>query len=85
MPAALIIPLILLTIWFSYFYARTFEPLTKYIALRSIRRENDPDVNIAGEDITINGPSGQSRRESTTIDEDREKGQEFINPSLVVP
>jgi hypothetical protein len=84
-PAALVVPLIGFTIWFSYFYGRTYEPLTKYIALRSIRREDDPDVNIADEDIGIARPPGHIRRLSSTVDEEREKGQIFVNPSLVIP
>jgi calcium permeable stress-gated cation channel len=84
-PAALVVPSIGFTIWFSYFYGRTYEPLTKYIALRSIRREDDPDINIADEDIGIACPPGRIRRLSSTVDEEREKGQKFVNPSLVVP
>jgi hypothetical protein len=84
-PALLVVPLIGFTIWFSYFYERSYEPLTKYIALRSIRREDDPDVNIADENIGIDRPPGHIRRRSSTVDEEREKGQRFINPSLVVP
>jgi calcium permeable stress-gated cation channel len=83
--AAIIVPLIFFTIWFSYFYGRTYEPLTKYIALRCIRRKNDPDVNIADEILDIERPPGHIRRQSTTVDEDREKGQKFVNPSLVIP
>jgi hypothetical protein len=84
-PALLIIPLIGFTIWFSYFYARTYEPLTKYIALRSIRRPDDLDTNIADEYIGLDRPPGRVRRVSMTIDEGRERGQKFINPSLIVP
>jgi len=84
-PAALVVPLIGFTIWFSYFYGRTYEPLTKYIALRSIRREDDQDINIADEEIGIARPPGHIRRLSSTVDEEREKGQKFVNPSLVVP
>jgi hypothetical protein len=83
--AGLIVPLIFLTIWFRYFWGQTYEPLTQFIALRSLRKENDPDINIAGEDVGIDRPPGHIRRQSTTIDEDREKGQKFINPSLIVP
>ena len=83
--AAIIVPLLFFTIWFSYFYGRTYEPLTKYIALRCIRRENNPEVNIADENLGIERPPGHIRRQSTTVDEDREKGQKFVNPSLVIP
>ncbi|OBT48734.1 hypothetical protein VE00_00756 [Pseudogymnoascus sp. WSF 3629] len=82
--ALLVLPLIIFTMWFSYFYARTYEPLTKYIALRSIRRDDNQDVNLADEYLGMHRPPGRIRRRST-IDEDRERDQKFVNPSLVVP
>ena len=36
--STVIIPLFAFTVWFSYFFARTYEPLMKFIALRSIDR-----------------------------------------------
>jgi hypothetical protein len=83
--AALVLPLIPFTLWFAYFYGQNYEPLTKYISLRSIRRADNPNINIADEDISIGHPPGHIRRGSMTIDEEREEGQEFVNPSLVVP
>jgi hypothetical protein len=83
--SVVIIPLLLFTIWFSYFYARTYEPLVKFIALRSIRREGNPDINIADEEIGIERPPGHMIRERATLDENRERGQKFVNPSLTVP
>lgn len=83
--AALVLPLIPFTIWYSYYFGRTYEPLTKFIALRSIRRESDANINIADEYVGLNTPPGIARRQSTTLDEDREKGLKFINPSLTVP
>jgi hypothetical protein len=83
--AALVVPLIPITIWYSYYFGRNYEPLTKFIALRSIRREDNAEVNIAGEDLGINLPPGIVRRRSSTLDESREKGLKFVNPSLVVP
>lgn len=83
-PAVLVLPLIPFTIWLSYWYSKTYEPLTKYIALRSLRRADDPEVNIADEELGIDRPPGRPRRGST-VDEDRERGQKFVNPSLTVP
>jgi hypothetical protein len=84
--AGLVVPLIPFTIWYSYYFGRTYEPLTKYIALRSIRRDDNTGINIADENIDINYPPGAIRRRQTsTIDESREKGLRFINPSLVGP
>ncbi|THV52355.1 hypothetical protein BGAL_0081g00060 [Botrytis galanthina] len=84
-PAILVVPLIPFTIWYSYYFSRTFQPFIKFIALRSIRRDSDPDINIAGENIGIDQPPGHIRRRGSTVDEAREKGMRYINPSLVVP
>ncbi|KAL8928178.1 MAG: hypothetical protein Q9208_001888 [Pyrenodesmia sp. 3 TL-2023] len=76
----LIIPLVAGTIWFSVFFRRTFDPLMKFIALRSL---NSPppfgDVS-----------PGESRYERDTdrgraVDEDDDTGLRYINPSLVIP
>lgn len=83
--AALVVPLIPFTIWYSYYYSRTYEPLTNFIALRSIRRDSSPDINIADENIGIARPPGTMRRRSNTLDETRERGLKFVNPSLTVP
>jgi hypothetical protein len=83
--AVLVVPLIPITIWYSYYFGRTYEPLTKFIALRSIRREDNADVNFVGEELGNDRPPGFNRRPSTTIDESREQGLKFVNPSLVVP
>lgn len=83
--AALVVPLIPFTIWYSYYFGRTYEPLTKFIALRSIRRESNADINFVGEDVSAERPPGFRRRRSTTIDEAREKDLKFLNPNLVKP
>jgi hypothetical protein len=75
-------PLIIATIWFSYFYRRTYEPLTKYIALRSIRRN--------GESRETESNEGRLRHYSVasdgrTVDEEREQGMRFVNPNLTSP
>jgi hypothetical protein len=83
--AALVIPLIPITVWYSYYFRRTYEPLTKFIALRSIRRESNADIDLIGENVSDERPLGFRRRRSTTIDETREKGLKFVNPNLVKP
>ncbi|KAI9843201.1 MAG: hypothetical protein M1837_006563 [Sclerophora amabilis] len=86
----LIVPLILATIWFSYYFSRTYEPLTKFIALRNIRRDGHTDLNLAGESLPNTVDWGVSREESEatggrTVDEEREKGAKFIHPNLISP
>ncbi len=94
--AFLIIPLLLFTVWYSYYFRRRFEPLTMFISLRSIRRDDRREAG-EGEDEASAGAglasdlAGRSSqvlgmmRRGSTIDEDREKGLRFVNPSLVVP
>lgn len=78
--AALIVPLIAFSIWFIVYYQRTYEPLMKYIAIRSLN--HDPPFGAI--------PQAESRYESETsrgrdVDEDDETGLRYINPSLVLP
>lgn len=82
--AVLVLPLIPTTISYSYYFARTYEPLTRFIALRSIRRESNADINITNENFDTNRPRENLRRRST-IDEAREKDSKFVNPNLVSP
>lgn len=76
--SVLIVPLVVLTVWFSLMYNRTYKPLMTYIALRSIRRaEHDgeePHYRAMSE--SFHGP---------TVDEARESGARFVNPSLIMP
>ncbi|KKY39007.1 hypothetical protein UCDDA912_g00914 [Diaporthe ampelina] len=106
----LVVPLLMGTVWYSYYWKRQFEPLTNYIALRSIRhrqssrsRNNDSNSGSGSgtsspgdqegsvvHDEVFGGPGRHPpqellRRRKSTVDEDKEKGLRFINPSLVVP
>ncbi|KAJ4154108.1 hypothetical protein LMH87_010571 [Akanthomyces muscarius] len=84
-----ILPLLPFTIWYSYYFTRRFEPLTKYIALRNIRGAASDDEAILddGQDEPL--PNGNSTRRllrrGSTMDELREQGLSFVNPSLVSP
>ena len=91
--SAFILPLIPFTIWYSYYFGQRFDPLTRYIALRAIRSsENSGDAAVMDEEFQDEeGPrplQGQSQgflRRDSTLDEFKERGLMFINPSLVVP
>lgn len=90
--SASVFPLIPFTVWYSYYFTRRFEPLTKYIALRNIRNvSDDDDEAVSDEDEAQDEPipNGQSPvrlvRRGSTIDELREQGLSFVNPSLVTP
>jgi hypothetical protein len=84
-PAGLVVPLIPFTLWYSYYFGRTYEPLMNFIALRSIRRDSNASTNIAGETVESNPTGARMQRRQSTVDEEREKFSKFINPSLTVP
>jgi hypothetical protein len=79
--AALVAPLIIGTLWFFYVFARTYRPLMKFIALRSLRSSDTTDLGRGvQEESIISGRNGR-----LTLDEARERGQRFGNPSLTIP
>ncbi|KAL9597414.1 MAG: hypothetical protein Q9219_005167 [cf. Caloplaca sp. 3 TL-2023] len=78
--SVVIIPLLAGTIWFSVFFRRTFDPLMKFIALRSLNSKA-PFGDVS---------PGESRYEHETdrgrsVDDDEETGLRYINPNLVIP
>lgn len=83
--ALLVVPLLVFVVWYSYYFRRRFEPLTRFIALRSIKRAGPDDDAAAVIDADLAGATQGLLRRRSTIDEDREKGLHFVNPSLVVP
>ena len=84
-----ILPLIPFTIWYSYYFSQRFEPLTKHIALRAIRSSEDEEDSAAMDEAFADEegprPSQALLRRGSTLDEHKEKGLTFVNPSLVVP
>ncbi|KAK5000930.1 hypothetical protein LTR66_000276 [Elasticomyces elasticus] len=86
----LVVPLLMGTVWFAYIYTRTYRPLMKFIALRSIRQAEQTDYVRPVEDDDNNDEEGLQRydtetRHGQTVDESRETGLRFINPSLIAP
>lgn len=84
----LLVPLLGFTVWFSYWFGRTYEPLMKFIALKSINREEFRGDVSPSPSSTFSPPSGLDR-DSLPI---RMGGQElelrlkrYVNPSLIVP
>lgn len=74
-----IIPLVLITLWFSHVYSKSYKPLMKYIALRSIRKAEHGDPDAAARRYEYETGNQQ------TVDESRESGLRFVNPSLIAP
>jgi len=84
----LTIPLLIATIWFSYAYNKTYRPLMKYIALKSVRLAESADFGYTDEDLPED--MARWRYDSETdrgrhVDESRETGLRFVNPSLIAP
>jgi hypothetical protein len=85
--ALLIVPLFVATLWYGWDFRKRVEPLTKFISLRSIARAGErAESAILDDDLGVEGPGERGvLRRGSTVDEDREKGLRFVNPSLVVP
>jgi hypothetical protein len=85
--SVLIFPLVLATLWFSYFYSRTYKPLMTFIALRSLRNAEHSDLGrgVQEEAFSLQGQNRWGMRNRQTVDEARESGSRFINPNLVMP
>ncbi|KAL4782514.1 hypothetical protein BJX76DRAFT_289129 [Aspergillus varians] len=88
-PALLIVPLIGATVWFSYFYARSYEPLAKFIALRSIYRDSPATADSSSSSSSTFSPPAGLDRDAYPI---RLGGQvlglklkKYVNPSLILP
>ncbi|KAF2206019.1 DUF221-domain-containing protein [Delitschia confertaspora ATCC 74209] len=85
--AFVIAPLVLGTLWFGYVYSQTYRPLMKYIALRSLRRAEHSDLGraVQEEAFVSNGRHRHIPGGRQTLDEARESGLRFENPSLIMP
>ncbi|EKV15185.1 hypothetical protein PDIG_28660 [Penicillium digitatum PHI26] len=85
----LLVPLLGFTVWFSYWFGRTYVPLMKFIALKSINRDQPGGGDISpSRSMTLSPPSGLDR-DSLSI---RIGGQDlglrlkkYVNPSLIIP
>lgn len=83
--AALTVPLLLATLWFAYVYTRTYRPLMKFIALRSVRRAEQADYGNLDDSQDSMQRYHPETRHGMTVDEAQERGLRFINPSLIAP
>ena len=76
----LMVPLLIGTIWFGYFYRRTFSPLMSFIALRSLKGDDDGEPIVLGESRYAN----DTDHSGPVVDESTETGLRYINPSLIL-
>lgn len=84
-----VLPTIPFTVWYSYYFKRRFEPLTRNIALRALYSDEEPNDQAVMDDTFADEeaprPSQGIMRRASTLDEFKEKDLKFVNPSLVVP
>jgi calcium permeable stress-gated cation channel len=73
----LIIPLVVGTIWFNIYFQRTFDPLMKFIALRSIGRRDVLNLPSPSETRWDRETDG-----GRTVDTTARTGMRYVNPSL---
>jgi hypothetical protein len=80
-------PLIIGTLWFFFVFARTYRPLMKFIALRSLRDPGQSDLGRGVQEEAVSSGRASGRRPAgrLTLDEARERGLRFESPSLVMP
>ena len=78
--STLVVPSLIGTLWFSFYFGKTYVPLMKFIALGSIERQDLIDLPTPAE----------SRWDADTnhgrnVDTDPETGLRYMNPSLYEP
>ncbi|KAF2831957.1 DUF221-domain-containing protein [Ophiobolus disseminans] len=84
--AVLVAPLTMCTFWFFYVFATTYRPLMKFIALKSLRSQHSDLGRDVQEEAVSSGQQGRGASVGRlTLDEARERGLRFENPSLMMP
>ncbi|RHZ65683.1 uncharacterized protein CDV56_108778 [Aspergillus thermomutatus] len=85
----LLLPLLGVTLWFSYFFAQHYEPLMKFIALKSIDRDRPGGGDISpSPSSTFSPPSGLDRDALPIQIGGQQLGlrlKKYVNPSLILP
>lgn len=80
----LIAPLLVFTIWYYRYYRERYAPLSQFIAVRSIKRGSDPGTDSHPDRPgQLGNDETRLTRRMSTVDEDREKGMRYMNPSLI--
>lgn len=82
--AVLIVPLIAFTIFFMFWFRRSYSPLMRYIALRAIERDENGEIRADG---AGRGASAlrDHHQDDETLAEHSDHGLAYANPSLVAP
>lgn len=75
-----IAPLIVATIWFTVYFQRTYFPLMRFIALRSIDKPPPPPLPTPPEN-----PWDRDTDGGRVVDDSEATGLRYVNPNLVEP
>lgn len=78
--ALFMVPLIIATVWFTFYFQRTYFPLMYFIALRSIDKKWHPPLPEPSESAW-----DRATDRGRTVDTDPETGLRYINPNLIQP
>lgn len=85
----LLVPLLGFTVWFIYYFAKTYEPLMKFIALKAIDRDRPGGGDISpSPSSTFSPPSGLDRDSLRIQVGNQELGlrlKKYTNPNLILP
>lgn len=85
----LLVPLLGFTVWFSYWFARTYDPLMKFIALKSINRDQLGAGHVSPSPPSSFSPASGMDRDALPIRiGSQELGlrlKKYVNPSLILP
>lgn len=85
----LLVPLLGFTVWFSYWFARTYDPLMKFIALKSINRDQPVAGSVSPSPPSSFSPASGMDRDALPIRiGSQELGlrlKKYVNPSLILP
>lgn len=83
--ASLVVPLIPFTTWYSYYFGRTYHPLMKFIALGSIQKKGNTDVNNGEDTNLINLATNDLLERNNSFDQDMMEESQYLNPNSSAP
>lgn len=78
--SAFVLPLLIATVWFTVYFRRTYYPLMRFIALRSIDRPGQMDLPTPSET-----PWDRDTNQGLSVDTSEMTGVRYVNPNLVAP
>ena len=87
----LLLPLLVMTVWFSFYFSSNYEPLMKFIALKSIDRSNHPrsgELSPSPPSSVFSPPSGLDRDAIPIGVGGQDLGlrlKKYVNPNLILP